>query len=296
MSTTDISAARAWVMAARPKTLTAAASPVLVGSGLAVATGVFEPVAATLALLCSFLIQIGSNLANDYYDYVKGADTDTRVGPTRVTQAGLIAPEQVRLAMIVTLAAAFVLGLSLVWIGGPVILAIGIASIVSAVAYTGGPYPLGYNGLGDVFVFLFFGLIAVAGTYYVQALVWAPVAFAAAVPVGALCTNILVVNNVRDAPEDALVGKRTLPARFGVGFGYLQYDLLQLLAYATPLAFVAWGYGPTVLLPWLSLPLALKARGRLRGETGAALNGVLGMTAGLLFVYSVLFAIGLALA
>lgn len=291
----DISPAKAWVMAARPKTLTAAASPVLVGSGLAVAYDTFAFLPALAALLCSFLLQIGSNLANDYYDYVKGADTEERVGPTRVTQAGLIAPEQVRRAMIVTLAVAFVLGLSLVWVGGPVILAIGIASILAAVAYTGGPYPLGYNGLGDVFVFLFFGLIAVAGTTYVQALVWMPEAFVAAVPVGALCTNILVVNNVRDAPQDAQVGKRTLPARFGVDFGYSQYDALQIVSYGTPLAFLVWGFSPWVLLPWLSLPLALKARGRLRAETGSALNGVLGMTAGLLFVYSVLFTLGLAL-
>jgi len=294
-ATADISAVQAWVMATRPKTLTAAASPVLVGSGLAVAYGVFAPGPAVVALLCSFLLQIGSNLANDYYDFLKGADTEERVGPTRVTQAGLIAPEQVRLAMVLTLAAAFLLGLSLVWVGGPVVLAIGIASIVSAVAYTGGPYPLGYHGLGDVFVFLFFGLIAVAGTYYVQALAWPVEAFVAAIPVGALCTNILVVNNVRDAPQDAEVGKRTLPARLGVGFGYAQYDALQILAYGTPLAFFGWGFGPWVLLPWLSLPLALKARGRLRAETGSALNAVLGMTAGLLFVYSVLFAAGLAL-
>jgi len=288
-----VSPAAAWLMATRPKTLTAAASPVLVGSALAWSHGTFAAGPALLAMVTAFLLQIGSNLANDYYDYVKGADTAERVGPTRVTQAGLIPPEQVRLAMIGTLALAFVLGLGLVYVGGPVVLAIGVASILSAVAYTGGPYPLGYHGLGDVFVFLFFGLAAVAGTYYVQALSWSPQAFVAAVPVGALCTNILVVNNVRDAPQDAVAGKRTLPARLGVGFGHAQYDAQLVLAYGSALPFVAWGYGPWPLLTWLSAPLAIRLRGRLRREEGAALNAVLGATAGLLAVYSLLLAAGL---
>jgi len=291
----QVSTARAWVMATRPKTLTAAASPVLVGTALAASHGRFAAGPAALALACAFLLQIGSNLANDYYDFVKGADTDERVGPVRVTQAGLISPGQVRTAMIACLVAAFGLGLGLVAVGGPVVLLIGLASIVSAVAYTGGPYPLGYHGLGDVFVFLFFGVAAVAGTYYVQALAWSPQAFVAAVPVGALCTNILVVNNVRDAPQDVVAGKRTLPARLGVDFGKAQYDALLVLAYGAVLPFVAWGYGAWVLLPWLTAPLAWLLRGRVHSLQGPALNPVLGATAGLLFVFSTLLAIGLVL-
>jgi len=294
-ASSDIGPAKAWLLATRPKTLTAAASPVLVGVALAWSHDAFAAGPAALALLCAFLLQIGSNLANDYYDFVKGADTEERVGPLRVTQAGLIPPEQVKAAMLGTLGLAFVLGLGLVWVGGPVVLAIGIASIVSAVAYTGGPYPLGYHGLGDVFVFLFFGFAAVTGTYYVQALAWAPEAFVAAVPVGALCTNVLVVNNVRDAPQDAEVGKRTLPARFGVDFGYAEYDALLVLAYGAALAFVGWGYGWWPLLSWLSLPLAARLRHRLRTERGSALNAVLGASAGLLAVYSVLLSLGLVL-
>jgi 1,4-dihydroxy-2-naphtoate prenyltransferase (EC 2.5.1.-) len=167
--TAEISRARAWVVAARPQTLPAAAAPVVVGTGLAVHDGVFAPLPALAALLGALLIQVGTNLANDYFDAVNGADTDDSEGFTRVTQAGLIPPEQVRAATAATFGAAVLVGSYLVYVGGLPILVIGLASIASGVAYTGGPYPLGYHGLGDLFVFVFFGLVAVTGTYYVQA-------------------------------------------------------------------------------------------------------------------------------
>ena len=204
-----------WLEAARPRTLPAAVAPVLVGSALAWHDGGFDGAAATLCLVFALLVQIGANFANDYYDFIQGADSSARVGPRRAVAAGWVAPVTMRRAMGITLAAAFLVGLSLIAWGGPWLLAIGGASILGAIAYTGGPWPLGYHGLGDVFVFIFFGLVAVTVTCFVQTGHFSVDAVLAAIPIGLLAANILVVNNYRDAETDAAAGKRTLVVRFG---------------------------------------------------------------------------------
>ena len=296
-------------MAARPQTLPAAASPVVVGTGLAVHDGVFAPLAALAALLGAALIQVGTNFANDYYDAVQGADTEDREGFTRVTQSGLIEADEVKRAMYLTFLSSVVVGTYLVYVGGAPILVVGLLSVASGVAYTGGPYPLGYHGLGDVFVFVFFGLVAVAGTYYVQAAavlagpfpLWIPsdtlpvAALVASLPVAALSTDILVVNNVRDREEDARTGKRTLAVRFGYGFSRAQYVGMLGLAYAVPVwLFAATEFGVGVLAPFLTLPYAgLVARTVLTETSGAALNPALERTGKLLAAFSVLFALGM---
>ena len=305
----DVSRRRAWVIAARPQTLPAAAAPVIVGVGLAVETGVFAPLPALAALVGAALIQIGTNFANDYYDAIQGADTDDREGFTRVVASGLIEPNEVKRAMWATFGAAILVGSFLVYVGGVPILVVGLASVAAGIAYTGGPYPLGYHGLGDLFVFVFFGLIAVTGTYYVQAAalvggavpVWPPAgtitraAVVASLPVAALSTNILVVNNVRDREEDAKTGKRTLAVRFGYGLSRAQYVGLLALAYAAPFWFYANGYGLAVLLPLATLPLAVGVAETVLTETGGeALNPALESTGKLLAAYAVAFAVGLA--
>jgi 1,4-dihydroxy-2-naphthoate octaprenyltransferase len=311
MTTQDVSRRKAWVIAARPQTLPAAASPVVVGTGMAVHDGVFAVLPAIAALVGAGLIQVGTNFANDYYDAVQGADTDAREGFTRVTAGGLIAPESVKRAMVLTFAAAILLGTYLVYVGGVPILVIGLLSVASGIAYTGGPYPLGYHGLGDLFVFVFFGLIAVAGTYYVQAaaVMAAPLpvgippgtlptaAVVAALPFAALSTDILVVNNVRDRAEDATTGKRTLVVRFGYGFARAQFVAMLLLAYAVPVWFLLRpGYTAAVLLPFLTLPYALRITRTMLSETaGEVLNPTLERTGRLLAGYAVLFALGLAI-
>jgi 1,4-dihydroxy-2-naphthoate octaprenyltransferase len=248
-------ALRAWILAARPRTLTAAAAPVLVGTGLAAHHGVMAVGPAAAALVGALLIQIGTNLANDYYDFVRGGDTAERVGPVRVTQAGLIPPATVKRAMVLVLAAALVPGAYLVWVGGWPILAIGLASLACAVLYTGGPFPLAYHGLGDVFVFVFFGLVAVGGTYWVQARAWPSDALLAGAALGALSTAILAVNNLRDIETDARAGKRTLAVRIGRGGTRIEYALLLSIAALVPLEGVApLDCPPTVLAAELVAP------------------------------------------
>ncbi|TVQ96456.1 MAG: 1,4-dihydroxy-2-naphthoate polyprenyltransferase [Deltaproteobacteria bacterium] len=284
-----------WWMAARPKTLSAAAVPVLVGVAVALLDGLFRPLPALAALLGAFLIQVGTNLANDYYDFKKGADTEERLGPTRVTQAGLIAPDAVFRAMVLTFAASALVGLYLVWIGGWPIVVIGLLSIASGVAYTGGPWPLGYNGLGDLFVFVFFGLVATVGTYWVQALEWSWLALAAAVPVGLLSTAILVVNNLRDADTDALAGKRTLAVRFGKPAARAEYVALVVLAFASA-GLVAWlAASPWPLLSLLAFPLAIRGVRSVLRDEGPVLNDTLALTAKLLALHGLLLAVGIAL-
>jgi len=310
MSTQEVTKREAWVMAARPQTLPAAASPVVVGTGIAVHDGVFAVLPALAALVGAGLIQIGTNFANDYYDHVRGADTEDREGFTRVTAGGLIDPETVKRAMYLTFAASILLGTYLVYVGGVPILVIGLLSVASGIAYTGGPYPLGYHGLGDLFVFVFFGLVAVAGTYYVQAAaVLAPpfpvgippetlpvAVLVAALPVAALSTDILVVNNVRDKEEDATTGKRTLAVRFGYGFARAEFLAMLLLAYAVPLWFFQRpGFTAAVALPYLTLPYAVGITRTILEETeGKVLNPTLERTGRLLAAYAVLFAVGLS--
>jgi 1,4-dihydroxy-2-naphthoate octaprenyltransferase len=286
-----------WVLAARPKTLVAAAAPVVVGAGLAAHHASFAALPALAALLGALLIQIGTNLANDYYDFVRGADTRERVGPVRVTQAGLVAPETVRRAMIVVLAAAMLPGAYLVAVGGWPIVWIGLVSIACAVMYTGGPAPLAYHGLGDVFVFVFFGLVAVGGTYYVQAGSWPADAWLAGAGVGALSTAVLVVNNLRDVDTDAAAGKRTLAVRLGRRGTQVQYAALVAVALAVPpLGVVALDWPSPTLAALVALPLAASpARAVFRHAHPRELLPALGGTARVLAVYGLALAAGLAL-
>ncbi len=285
---------RAWVLAARPATLTVAVVPVLVGT--AVAGHNAQLGAALAALFGAICIQIGTNFANDVFDYEKGADTHERLGPTRATQAGLLTPRQTRAGMAASFALATVAGLYLVAVAGWPVVAIGVLSIASGIAYTGGPWPLGYNGLGDVFVMIFFGFVAVCGTVYVQTLQLPLLAWLAAIPVGAIATAVLVVNNVRDFETDRKVGKKTLVARFGRRFGEVEYALLVAIAALVPTLMVALGLrSPFVLLPLITLPLGIALARAVVRESGVALNRRLGGTAQLLLAFGVLFSVGIAL-
>jgi len=290
------SAVASWLLAARPKTLSAASVPVVVGSACALALGAFNWGPALAGLAGALLLQIGANFANDVYDYEKGADTAERLGPTRAVQAGLITPGAMKRGMYVVFGLALLVGVYLTLVAGPVILAIGIVSILSAIAYTGGPYPLGYNGLGDVFVFVFFGLVAVCGTVFVQLGSVPALAVWCSLPVGSLATAILVVNNLRDREQDATVGKRTLAVRFGARMAIFEYGLLLALAYAVPLFLATSGaHGRFVLLPLLTLPLARGLMRAVATEQGRALNARLAGTAKLLLIFGILLALGIAL-
>jgi 1,4-dihydroxy-2-naphthoate polyprenyltransferase len=285
---------RAWLLAARPRTLGAAFAPVAVGTACAAVAGGARPGPALAALAGALWIQIGTNFANDVLDFERGADTAERIGPTRAVQAGLLTPAQMRGGMIVAFALAAACGLYLTLVAGWPVIAIGVASIAAGIAYTGGPYPLGYHGLGDLFVMIFFGFVAVLGTAFVQVGHLPPVAWWAAVPVGALSTAILVVNNLRDRHTDARCGKRTLAVRLGRGGALAEYALLMAVAYAVPPVLVlAKLAGSWALLPLATLPLAALELDAVLRREGAALNGSLAGTARLLTLYSLLFAVGL---
>jgi len=288
-------ALKAWILAARPRTLTAAAAPVLVGTGLAAHDGVMAVGPALAALIGASLLQVGANFANAVFDFERGADNADRLGPQRATQQGWISAAQMKRAMWLAFAGAMLVGLYLTYVAGWPVLALGLLSIAAAYLYTGGPKPYGYLGLGDLAVFVFFGPGAVAGTYYVQALDVSPLAWFASVPIGALATAILVVNNLRDIETDARAGKHTLAVRIGDGPTRTYYLLLLAVAYLVPLFLWLRGLsGPWVLLAWLSLPLALQVAQRMRHEGGLALNGCLVLTARLEVVFGLLFALGLA--
>lgn len=292
----NITIRQAWILAARPKTLPAAAAPVIAGTGVAIAQHSFQPLPALAALVGALLLQIGANFANDYQDFKKGADTEERLGPVRVTSAGLLTARQVANGMWFVFGLAMVVGLYLLAVGGWPIIVIGLASIACAIAYTGGPYPLGYNGLGELFVFIFFGLVAVVGTYYVQALNTTALAWWVAIPIGMLAVGILAVNNLRDLPTDRKVGKRTIAVRVGQQGARMEYYILIAVTYAVPL--VIWLLGlatPFVLLSWLSFPLAWPLIQIVRTQEGRVLNKVLAGTGRLELVYSLLLAAGLIL-
>jgi 1,4-dihydroxy-2-naphthoate polyprenyltransferase len=286
-----------WLMAARPRTLPAAAAPVLVGTALAATLGTFHVLVFLAALLGALFIQIGTNLSNDYSDARRGADTEDRLGPVRVTAGGLVPPRQVLIATYVAFGCAVLCGIYLTVVAGWQILAIGAASILAGVLYTGGPRPYGYEGLGEVFVFLFFGVVAVAGSYYAQReeLTW--VALVLAVPVGLLATAILVVNNVRDLETDRRAGKQTLVVRLGRSRARALYAALVYGAFLTgPLTWIlgARGLKPWLLLCWLGLPLAPRLVRTVRNRTdGAALNGALAGTGMLQLAFCALLAAGL---
>ncbi len=288
---------KSWINAARPQTLPAAFVPVFLGTALAVHDFVFDIIASSVALLCAFLIQIGTNFANDYFDFKKGADTNERIGFERATASGHISEQAMLNATIITMGLAFVLGLYLVWHAGWVILAIGVASLVCGILYTGGPYPLGYNGLGDLFVFIFFGIVAVMGTYYVNALFWSIDPFWASLAVGALSTNILVVNNLRDIEQDGPAGKNTLGVLLGEQFLKWEYLFMMLLAFAIPPHFYfKLGYGWEILLPFLSLPLTVILVYRIWTENDKRkLNKTLKQTSGFMLLFTLLFGAGILL-
>jgi len=286
----------AWLLASRPKTLSAASVPVVVGTACAQASGEVRIGPALAALGGALCLQIGANFANDVYDYEKGADTSERLGPIRAVQAGLLEPSAVRRGMLVVFAVALLFGAYLTSVAGPAIIAIGLFSIISAIAYTGGPYPLGYNGPGDLFVFLFFGLVAVCGTAFVELGRVPAVALWAALPVGSLSTAILVVNNLRDRETDARAGKRTLAVRLGRRAALAEYWVLLGIAYAVPALLVALRQlGAWALLPLLTLPLASALARGVSRDTGSALNRRLVGTAQLLLFHGLLFALGIAL-
>jgi 1,4-dihydroxy-2-naphthoate octaprenyltransferase len=289
--------AKIWLAAARPRTLPAAIAPVLVGSGLAWRDGGFDGRAAGLCLGFALLVQIGTNFSNDYFDFVKGADTHARVGPRRAVAAGQISPGAMRGAMWGVMAAAFICGLGLIAWGGPWLLVVGVVSILAGLAYTGGPWPLGYHGLGDIFVFLFFGLVAVCATYFVQAGRLVPDAVLAAVPVGLLTANILVANNYRDADTDAAAGKRTLVVRFGRPAARWQFAGSLVVAIGLmPVVLAFRDHCAWRLLPLVLAPMAWRHTWRLRHETMPAQQIVLlGDTGKLLALYALLLTAGVVL-
>jgi 1,4-dihydroxy-2-naphthoate octaprenyltransferase len=281
-------------MAARPRTLPAAVAPVLVGTSLGIRSGRFHPLAFVAALLGAMLIQIGTNLSNDYSDARRGADADDRLGPVRVTAGGLVPPRQVLVATYATFALAVLVGIYLIVIAGWILLAVGAASILAGVLYTGGPRPYGYEGLGEVFVFLFFGIVAVTGSYFVQRrdLPWE--AFVLAVPVGLLISAILVVNNVRDVESDRRAGKRTLAVRMGRGPTRLLFVAMLVVAFAAGLVcWVAGPLSPWLLLTLLALPLAVAvARTVWLHTDGPSLNVALARSGVLALVYCLLLSAG----
>ena len=291
------SVVRIWLMAARPKTLPVGLAPVLVGTALAGTAGVFHPLRFAAALLGALFIQVGANLSNDYSDARRGADTEDRLGPVRVTAGGLVPPRQVLVATYVTFGLAILCGVYLIAVAGWQLLLVGAASIVAGVLYTGGPRPYGYEGLGELFVFLFFGIVAVAGSYFVQTerLVWE--AFALAVPVGLLASAVLVVNNVRDLETDRRAGKRTLAVRLGRVRTRRLYAAMVYGAFLlTPVTWLLGSLQAWLLLPWLALPLAAPVVRIVRNRTdGPSLNEALARSGQLELLFCVLLSAGILL-
>ena len=288
---------RIWLMAARPRTLPAAIAPVLVGTALAMTVADLRVGGFVAALLGAILIQVGTNLSNDYSDARRGADTEDRLGPVRVTAGGLVPPRQVLVATYVTFGLAVLCGAYLVYLAGPILLAIGAASILAGILYTGGPRPYGYEGLGEVFVFLFFGLVAVTGSYYVQTEKVSWEAFALAVPVGLLASAILVVNNVRDLETDRRAGKRTLAVRLGRPRTRTIFGLMVYGAFLTaPIPWIAGSLTPWLLLPLVLLPPAVGLVRMVRTHTdGPTLNEALARTGMLQLGFCILLSVGLLL-
>ena len=284
----------AWTLAIRPRTLPAAAAGVLMGAALAWWDGYFRFDATVVCLFTALLLQIGSNLANDVFDFERGTDTAERLGPTRVTQAGMLTPRQVKIGMIVVFALSALLGLYLAWLGGWIIVIMGIAAIIAAIAYTGGPFPLGYYGLGDVFVFVFFGLSSVAGTYYIQAGLVTPTVWWMTLPPGLIITAILVVNNLRDIENDCKAGKHTMAVRLGEQGTKFQYMICMAIAYLVLIPVIGFHLLPwTTLLAWLSLPIAYQAARVVLTQKGRPLNMALAKTGQTALFFSLLFWVGL---
>ena len=285
-----------WIIAIRLKTLPAAISPVLLGSSLSYKYGYFSSLIFFMTLFAAILIQIGTNFANDVYDFEKGTDRDDRLGPIRATQAGLISPKKMKFSMLGTFSIAILVGCYLAWIGGLPIVFIGIASIIAGIAYTGGPYPLGYNGFGELFVFLFFGIIAVPGTYFLQAGTFTYLSIWLGSCMGMLSAAILVVNNIRDIDTDKVTGKKTLAVYFGILFSYIEFIILIIGPYLILLyLMINKNLDSSIYIVFLSLPIGVKLIFELITNTGIKLNTVLSSTAKLLFIFSLLCSIGLVI-
>lgn len=283
-----------WMLAARPKTLWASVSPVIIGTALAYEDGSVHWLSAVMALLGAILIQIGTNFANDYFDHSRGTDTKERIGPLRVTQAGLVSPRTMKIAFILVFTLAFISGLYLIWRGGMPILLIGILSIIFGILYTAGPYPLSYRGIADLFVLIFFGPVAVGGTYYVQALDINGVVLIAGFSPGFLSTAILTVNNLRDLQTDKRSGKLTLAVRFGETFARLEYLISLLIACLIPVGlWLFTGQHVFSMASLLILIIALPAIKTIFSDIdGPALNDALADTGKLLLFYSIAFSAG----
>lgn len=283
----------AFLLAARPKTLPAAFVPVIIGSAAAISVNQFKLLPALVALICSILIQIGTNFVNDLYDYLRGSDTKKRVGPKRALASGLLSVTEMKIAIFITFSLTFLLGLFLVFKAGWIILLVGILSIAAGFSYTAGPYPLAYNALGDIFVIIFFGFVGTIGTYYVQTLEVSPVVVWASIPVGALITNILVINNYRDVEQDKEAGKITLAVKYGRRFARIEYIILLLVSYLTPVViYIFYIKSLYILLPLISIPIAINQINSLYKLTGSDLNYTLEKTAKLSALFGVLFSIG----
>lgn len=283
-----------WVLASRPKTLLAAVVPVLVGSALAISVGEFFLPYSLVALLCSILIQIGTNFTNDLYDFLKGADNIKRKGPRRVLASGLISVTEMKIAIVLVFGLAFLLGLYLVFSVGLLILWVGIISIIAGIAYTAGPFPLAYHGLGDVFVFLFFGVVGTMGTFYLHTQEISLLSFITSIPVGALITNILIVNNYRDIEEDREANKRTLAVLLGRTFTRWQYIVLIAICYLVSLILnFQFNYSLWIFLPYLTIPITIILVRMLYKYNGEELNKTLELTARFAGLYGLLFSIGL---
>lgn len=297
MSVTTPSPVRIWVMAARPKTLPLGVAPVLVGTALAGYVHIFHPLRFLAALLGAMFIQIGANLSNDYSDAHRGADTEDRLGPVRVTAGGLVPPRQVLIATYVTFGLAVLCGVYLIAVAGWQILLIGVASIIAGVLYTGGPRPYGYEGLGEVFVFLFFGIAAVAGSYFAQVRDFSWESLVLSAPIGLIAAAVLVVNNTRDIDTDRRANKRTLAVRLGRERSRRMYAAMVLIAY--PIALIPWVFGPLtawLLLPFLTLPIAAGVIKIVTTHSdGPSLNRALAKTGQLQLFFCVLLSIGLLL-
>ena len=285
-----------WILASRPRTLPAALVPVMVGSALAIYQGIFFPAYSIVALLCSILIQIGTNFTNDLYDHLKGSDTKERKGPLRVLASGLISVNEMKWGIFLVFFTAFLLGLYLVYSVGLVILWIGILSIIAGLAYTAGPFPLAYNGLGDLFVFIFFGIVGTVGTYYLHSQQFTFLAFLISLPVGALITNILIVNNYRDIEEDKTAGKNTLAVLLGREFSRYEYVFFILISFFVPfLLHFKYDFNIWIFLPYITLPIAITLVKMIFALTGIQLNKTLELSAKFSAIYGLLLSIGIVL-
>lgn len=291
-----ISKFQTWVLASRPKTLPAAVSPVIIGSAVAFAEGGFRFLPALVAFLGALLLQIGANLANDVFDFEKGADQRNRLGPLRVTQAGLLSPSEVKTGMWLTFVLAGLCGIYMTLVSGWFIVLIGLLAILAAIAYSGGPFPYGYRGLGEFFVFVFFGFAAVCGTYYAQTGYISQLAVLSSIPVGLLIVSILVVNNVRDFESDKAANKRTLAVRFGLDWAKQEFVVVVILAFVITILLVITDLAtPWLLLTWLSLPLVFSTSSSILNQRGKILNKTLAETGKLTLYFSLFYAIGLIL-